>query len=1201
MKQSWRNPWLGLSSYQEGETIYGRSEEIVSLCHSILANTQTVLYGRSGIGKTSILNAGVFPEVRKRGVFPISIRLEHNSTPYNTQIARAVFNALDRLRYDEYDNYGHKVVSFERGSYNERVKCIAREGDESLWEFFHRHEFFDARGERIKPLIVFDQFEEIFTLEKDSAKVRKFFSEMADLLNDVIPDYINNATDDYANAEKGNLTSDSNGFIEISYASPTNQYEDYLTASEFHVAITLREDYLSYLERESTNIPALKQNRYCLQGINEEQAAIIIMSPIRGLVSSEVAKLIIEKVTGQKDFELDGRPEISVDSAILSLYMNRLFERMSDSDVCISPELVNSESDSIISDFYFDAIAEFPDSIIEYLEDTLVNGDGRRENVSVYSAKYNGHISEKDLTVLVKDKKLLRLFDYGGGSRIEYIHDVLCPVITRHKEQRQALKEQLQLEKHNKEEAERIEKEKKLIKQKRKRNTIFTVILSVFAIGLLFSMIGSLQLRSEITSKSNRIEDLRQDIKHLLPIAVSHKVDAGETEDAIGLLCRFIEPDSLYIPGDSTQISLLRRFTSSYARSLHGHSQAINTVAFSPDGRHAASGSDDMSIIIWDLQNGDTLGVYQDNKGKILSLCYNPNGDRLIASTQYGYLDLFSINDTSISINKTVSIQDYTEDQKSDDYARCVKYNPQGTEIAISISGGRVLFVNATDLSPIPKKHIIKAIDANGKVVTHISYNKYGDLIAFASSDTTIRIFDARSRSQISMPYKKHTDWVRSVEFNPDPHKKSFITCSDDGALRLWNIGNPDNSMVIDSVPSWCTMAKYSPDGERIYLSAKDGMIRVYDANNSSTFRERTEFRIDYPGSISSFDISPDGKQIIAGTSDPFVHLWNLEGSLTSYLKIPSLELSVTGVEVFNDTTLFAAIATDNTAKNRGSKLGVWDYNTGNEVFCVRKYDKRCFQSLSVSPNNSLIAVSSRGTVYLYDCTRGDELSSYSKHKWTINSLCFSHDGRSLVSADTKGNILLWDVKNDSLHYRTSFGVGDGPCSIDFRHDNRAIAIGFRDGSIGQWDILDCKQINTLNAPHHSRITRVRYSADDSSIISSSKDKTACLLSTNDTLKVMKRYVGASEGVNDIIFGITEEEVITASSDNLIRIWGAAEELENAKLKGHSGGATRISIAKNGTLISADAQGSIIVWKVPSLSSIADTIRQRQKVLFLNK
>ena len=63
------NPWIGLKSYQEGETLYGRGKDVLALSQCIINNTQTVVYGKSGIGKSSVLEAGIFPIVRKIGIF----------------------------------------------------------------------------------------------------------------------------------------------------------------------------------------------------------------------------------------------------------------------------------------------------------------------------------------------------------------------------------------------------------------------------------------------------------------------------------------------------------------------------------------------------------------------------------------------------------------------------------------------------------------------------------------------------------------------------------------------------------------------------------------------------------------------------------------------------------------------------------------------------------------------------------------------------------------------------------------------------------------------------------------------------------------------------------------------------------------------------------------------------------------------------
>ena len=70
-----KNPWLGLESYKEGEVLYGRDDDIRDLTQCVLNDIDTLLYGKSGIGKSSILNAGILPAARRNGYIPIMVRL----------------------------------------------------------------------------------------------------------------------------------------------------------------------------------------------------------------------------------------------------------------------------------------------------------------------------------------------------------------------------------------------------------------------------------------------------------------------------------------------------------------------------------------------------------------------------------------------------------------------------------------------------------------------------------------------------------------------------------------------------------------------------------------------------------------------------------------------------------------------------------------------------------------------------------------------------------------------------------------------------------------------------------------------------------------------------------------------------------------------------------------------------------------------
>ena len=491
-EQKSRNPWLGLESYREGEVLYGRDDDIRDLTQSVLNDTDTLLYGKSGIGKSSILNAGIIPAARRHGYIPVLVRLSHKEQhSYLSQIKNAIANAMIPLPMDESGNQvelsKHELEQRESALLQRIKEVVAckNKDKESLYEYFHRHTFHDGEGERVKLLIIFDQFEEIFTLQTDESKKKCFFAELADFLNDIMPSELQGNAITAETITKEVKTVDDDNFEDLFSdldLGVTDKLPEYIADNDIHLVFTIREDFLSEFEYYSASIPSLKQNRYGLRPINEEQAAQIILRPMPGLIDESVAKLIIEKVTGRTDFELDGIPEIEVDSAVLSLYLNRLYDAKTGDK--ITSELVEDKGGEIIGDFYADAISGISDSTIEYLEDMLLNGQGRRDNITIFDAINDGGATEKELDILCNKKKILRQFNYAGVLRIEYVHDILCPVVKNHKEEREILKRQ---------EEEKVrdaaEREKIINQQLRERKRFQRTLL--WSVGIILLIIST--------------------------------------------------------------------------------------------------------------------------------------------------------------------------------------------------------------------------------------------------------------------------------------------------------------------------------------------------------------------------------------------------------------------------------------------------------------------------------------------------------------------------------------------------------------------------------------------------------------------------------------------------------------------------------------------------------------------------------------
>ena len=419
------NPWLGLESYKENQIIYGRNTEISDLSQRVLNDTDTVVYGKSGIGKTSVINAGILPIARQNEFEPIVIRFDHsNTTSYIKQL----------------DGYIRNKVEVED------VLPARNAEKELLWEYFHRHLFF-VDGKRKKLLLIFDQFEEIFTLQQNPTARLDFFRSFGDVLNDMMPkELVDNLDVKNSDTPKTNNTQ-VEGFTDLAniFNAPNDDVSaeaQYIDDNNIHFVFVLREDFLSEFEFYTIKIPSLKQHRFALRPLNEEQAAEIIIKPCPGLVSLDVARLIIETVTNRKDFSLGDEPEIEVDAAVLSLFLSRIYQKLDVNDDVISSRIIKQFGTDTIKDFYVDSIENLTDEELNLMEDKLLTTNGRRNNVSYVD--FCKFVNKEKVDDLIHNKKLLRTFNYGNDLRLEVIHDILCPIIKGIKDDRLAKKISIQ-------------------------------------------------------------------------------------------------------------------------------------------------------------------------------------------------------------------------------------------------------------------------------------------------------------------------------------------------------------------------------------------------------------------------------------------------------------------------------------------------------------------------------------------------------------------------------------------------------------------------------------------------------------------------------------------------------------------------------------------------------------------------------------
>jgi formylglycine-generating enzyme required for sulfatase activity len=386
------SPWPGLLAFREGDAGYfqGRQTETEELFRLVMRERLTVLFGLSGLGKSSLLQAGLFPLLRREQVFPVYIRLDFS--PERPDLVAQVRAAIAR------EATAHQI------------EAPPATGDETLWEYFHRagHNFWNARNRPVMPLLVFDQFEEIFTL----GRLDQSCTESAGALVDQIADLAEGRP---PAALKAWIDEHPNKAAAFSFGR-----------HHYKILLGIREDFLPDLEALRTRMPAVALNRLRLRRMNGE-AALLVVNQAPHLVDSDVAVQVVRFVAAdRRDLPL---ADLEVEPALLSVVCRELNnKRVTLGESKITAGLLEGSQEQVLSDFYERSTADLPSEVRYFIEDHLLTVSGFRDSVALENALSTPGVSREALDQLV-ERRLVRLEDRGGVQRLELTHDLLTGVV----------------------------------------------------------------------------------------------------------------------------------------------------------------------------------------------------------------------------------------------------------------------------------------------------------------------------------------------------------------------------------------------------------------------------------------------------------------------------------------------------------------------------------------------------------------------------------------------------------------------------------------------------------------------------------------------------------------------------------------------------------------------------------------------------
>ncbi|HXB16008.1 MAG TPA: WD40 repeat domain-containing protein [Solirubrobacteraceae bacterium] len=1111
-------PYVGLSYYTEAkaEWFFGRKDDSQTIIGNLRAARLTVLYARSGAGKSSLLRAGVARELIERARRQLAVRGSPGYVP-------VVFSAWKDDPVDDLIEAIERaiepfLVSGARSRLPRTLKAAIAAAASAV----------DA-----ELLIILDQFEEYLLYHARDTAHSPFTDELAACVT------------------------------------------DRETRANFLIAI--RDDaYASLGELFAGKIPNVYGNYLQLENLDRDAAREAIVGPIEhfnelhpdeppieiepALVDTVLTEVTTEQQpgggSGQAGHDTGNGARAAreeIETPYLQLVMTRLWAHESEhglralrlatlEELGGAREIMRTHLDGEL-----DALSQQDYATAVDLFRYLVTPSGTK---IAFAASDLAELVEKPYDRVEKllahlageDTRIMRHIPPPAGrtrpsDRYELYHDVLAPAIVdwrrRALEQRKRAeekreRERLEREKHEADERARAEARRRRAFQRLAIGTIGLLLVAVL-LGVLAwlsrkSAVANLKAAqaSQLVASSERALPSDPELSALLALRGLHLKYSAEGEEALREALPELQEarppirasssvNSAVFSADGTDVlsayeggtATIRNATGgAVLKQLNGHAGAVEDAAFSRDGSRVLTAYKGGTAIVWDLASGREH-VLPVHEGPVYTAAFSPDGGKVVTASRGGNAVVWDV-----ATGRPLQVLRGRRDVA----VNSAVFGPDGTEVLTADEDGTAIvwdWMTGTQL---------RVLSAHAGSVESAAFNRAGTEIVTAGEDGTARIWDAASGAQRAALSGPEGD-VLGAEFSPDGNE--VVTANQDRTARVWDLATGKQIMRLAGNEGPVRDASFSPDGRELVTAGQDGTTRIWD---SSPREQRTLLR-GHQGQMLGAAFDPGGTRIITANQNSTATIWDLSSGATITLRghqgpvytatfSPNGKLALTAghdgsARIWHvengasatvlpvggpvDSAAFNEAGTEVVTASRGGDTTIWPAAGGRPLQLLK--GSSSVEDASFSPTgNEVVTANEDGTATIWDLTDGRPRARLAASTVTLLAAAFSPNGRKVVTAGKDGVARIWSMPAGKLQLTLS-PLGGPIYSAAFSPDGRTVATASEDGELRLWDAATGKQLAVLSS-HEGVLFSAGFNRSGSEIVTSNQDGSADVWST---------------------------------------------------------------------------------------------------------